>query len=278
MANSPMHTFKPIFALGFESTGEVGKDPAPAYKLDQQVGDIDSEHMQAFRAMVADFARDHLGLLIVDRRDPSALALASTLNPVKVGEPVQWDQPLFCSDGFQNSLVVLGARDVITMSATAYVVWDRLTGKCKMAGCEGLTIGNSPLSEQETRRRHHQNIGVLRGMPQVNLIEISPWINDGHCSLRCIVGSDPGEIANRVAFIEKTPRVRVAPYTTYEGDSSKWSYGYKGSDYGKDTVSRAWCDEQLEMMGYRLSDVNSSDVDLTPTEISGAAALPRDRG
>lgn len=96
--------------------------------------------------------------------------------------------------------------------------------------------------------------------------ELTPWlVVDGHCAMRCIKGTDINDVANRVAFIEKTPRVRVAPYTIYdEEQNAKWLQGQKGRGgcdgnipenelYGFYPPSREWCDKELLKMGYVLT-------------------------
>lgn len=85
---------------------------------------------------------------------------------------------------------------------------------------------------------------------------LSPWIDIDHCAMRIIDGSDPEIIANRVAFIEKTPRVRIAPFTDWATDYTNWSPGPKGDGQlcGRDLKSRAWCDHQLILLGYTLPE------------------------
>jgi hypothetical protein len=92
-------------------------------------------------------------------------------------------------------------------------------------------------------------------------MKTSPWIvKDGYCAMRVIAGSDPSLTANRVAFIEKTPRIRVAPFSEKE-DFKNWESGPSGSGggdpekdetYGFDPYSRKWCDERLIAMGFEL--------------------------
>lgn len=68
-------------------------------------------------------------------------------------------------------------------------------------------------------------------------MKVSPWIiEDGYCAMRVLEGTDPSVIANRVAFIEKTPRVRVAPFTNNEYDFRNWKQGPKGSGGGDPPV------------------------------------------
>ncbi len=90
-------------------------------------------------------------------------------------------------------------------------------------------------------------------------IKLSPWTVDStadHCAMRFIEGTDPEDVANRVAFIEKTPRVRVQPYDTtveWSKDWKNWHGGWKGDD-GHCEVARGWCDTHLQSLGYIVPD------------------------
>jgi len=82
---------------------------------------------------------------------------------------------------------------------------------------------------------------------------LSGWINIDHAATRVILGSDPDKVENRVAFIEKTPRVRVSPYRVCTEDFRNWVLvGSSSSECGKDADSRALCDKVLVAMGYTL--------------------------
>jgi hypothetical protein len=85
---------------------------------------------------------------------------------------------------------------------------------------------------------------------------VTPWIDDGHAAFRSLAGKDPNEIEHRVAFIEKTPRVRVAGYTSRDDDCHNWHEGTCGRapEYGKYQPSRNWCDRQLHAMGFTLPE------------------------
>lgn len=87
-------------------------------------------------------------------------------------------------------------------------------------------------------------------------IKLSPWTADPdypECSMRFIEGSDPLNTANRVAFIEKSPRVRFKPFDNNIGDGGNWHYGWKG-DEGWDEVAQGWCDTHLQTLGYIVPD------------------------
>ena len=91
--------------------------------------------------------------------------------------------------------------------------------------------------------------------------ELSNWIMIDHCATRIVKDGDVNNISNRVAFIEKTPRVRINRYKygVEVGDGSgiigqqrdAWLQGNKGSsDYGRDVDSRKWCDDMLKLLGW----------------------------
>jgi hypothetical protein len=83
-------------------------------------------------------------------------------------------------------------------------------------------------------------------------MRLSDWIIiDEDCAARVLEGTDPEQVRNRVAFIEKSPRVRIMPFTEKD-DHLNWAFGPKGSDYGHDEESRAWCDRNLTDLGYLL--------------------------
>lgn len=88
-------------------------------------------------------------------------------------------------------------------------------------------------------------------------MKISAWVMQDHCSLRYVLGTDKEAIGNRVAFIEKTPRVRVAEFNgNWAEDQNNWLQGPKGCapEYGQYQPSRDWCDAQLIEMGYILTE------------------------
>lgn len=85
--------------------------------------------------------------------------------------------------------------------------------------------------------------------------KLTVWINEEHCSYRAIPDTDHKDVANRIAFIEKTPRIRIARYDPSLSeifDGEKWLYGPKGCspEYGQYQPSRDWCDDALRGLGY----------------------------
>jgi hypothetical protein len=102
--------------------------------------------------------------------------------------------------------------------------------------------------------------------------KLSKWTvdEDGLGVYRAMAGTDGNVIANRVAFIEKTPRVRIRSYslgTEKHWDDAgnvvseerrwpeflDWFCGDKG-DGPDDPESRQWCDKILTAMGYELEN------------------------
>ncbi len=87
------------------------------------------------------------------------------------------------------------------------------------------------------------------------LLEVTDWIEEEHCAVRCIKGTDYSRVENRVAFIETTPRVRILPYSEEPADGLNWQYGPKGTgypEYGKCEEARLWCDNLLRKLGYQM--------------------------
>ena len=88
-------------------------------------------------------------------------------------------------------------------------------------------------------------------------MKVSAWVMEDHCSMRYVLGTDREGIENRVAFIEKTPRVRVAAYDgDWFQDYKNWKEGPKGCvpEYGQYQPSRDWCDARLIEMDYILTE------------------------
>jgi hypothetical protein len=85
---------------------------------------------------------------------------------------------------------------------------------------------------------------------------LSPWIIvDGYCATRVIEGTDPSVVGNRVAFIEKTPRVCINGFWL---GGPKGAGGAGGEDPSKETYgfyppSRKWADELLTAAGAVLT-------------------------
>lgn len=83
-------------------------------------------------------------------------------------------------------------------------------------------------------------------------MKASNWLRFNDCSMRIIEGTDSRIIDNRVAFIEKTPRVRVRSANFGDQDLWNWAEGpFKGHG-PTDPESMEWCDAMLKLLGYEL--------------------------
>ncbi len=92
--------------------------------------------------------------------------------------------------------------------------------------------------------------------------QLSDWIIiNENCATRIKLGGDADNVADRIAFIEKTPRVRISSNrygVEIDGGwggvrglfTDAWLSGEKGSDYGFDINSRKWCDDILVLLGW----------------------------
>jgi len=101
--------------------------------------------------------------------------------------------------------------------------------------------------------------------------QVAPWVIREDCAIRHIAGTDPDDVRARVAFIEKTPRVRIREH--YMGtqrlinwlsnepgreerlwpEHCDWCYGDKGNG-PDDEESQQWCDAMLKLLGYTLEN------------------------
>ena len=98
-------------------------------------------------------------------------------------------------------------------------------------------------------------------------VTLSPWMSDPdypHACMRIIAGADPIDVRTRVAFIEKTGRVRTisAPLGITRSDSETdpgWVAVTRGDcgclsdgQWEYDTDTQNECDTALRMLGYTL--------------------------
>ena len=95
-------------------------------------------------------------------------------------------------------------------------------------------------------------------------IELSPWIIvEDYCATRVIKGTDENQVKNRVAFIEKSGRVRTQSFTDDDTDNKNWksvcggsggSYPKEDEHYGYDTETRRKVDMELVKLGYTINE------------------------
>ena len=75
---------------------------------------------------------------------------------------------------------------------------------------------------------------------------LSPWVLvDSYCAMRYKVGEDPNTYGSRVAFVEKTARVRLLT------EDEQWESVNKSSEYGLCEESLQACDDKLTELGFK---------------------------
>ena len=106
--------------------------------------------------------------------------------------------------------------------------------------------------------------------------KIGPWqmTEDGCGAFRSWEGADPQSIDDRVAFIEKTPRIRIRNSFGEWPDHLNWASGYKG-DGPNDQESRNWCDMALAVFypGHVDPRIPESDEDLPDNDAAFVAGV-----
>lgn len=88
------------------------------------------------------------------------------------------------------------------------------------------------------------------------MVKVGPWVDGEGCAYRALLGTDGSKAENRVAMIEKTPRVRIRPaYIAHIGnDNRHWPEFLDWCERGwsgigpSDLISRKWCDDMLRVM------------------------------
>lgn len=95
--------------------------------------------------------------------------------------------------------------------------------------------------------------------------QLSDWIIvDDYCATRIKIGGDPNKVEDRVAFIDKAPRVRISNYCVEEKHEDGWvsckiqkndawlyAKNRGSSEYGHDKENREWCDQMLMLLGWK---------------------------
>lgn len=115
-------------------------------------------------------------------------------------------------------------------------------------------------------KEYYDNIWeVLQTISLSKGVKLSKWIViDDYCATRVLFNHDPDCVANRYAFIEKTPVIRVGNENNEDKlEQKSWLSGDSGAGgcdghipenelYGFHPKSREWCDLILENLGYIL--------------------------
>lgn len=160
----------------------------------------------------------------------------------------------------RNISSILKKRDIKLSLATMYLIdFINSADLSDHQIDEEMTNANIPDSEYDTLWFEIKKLIKSEG------IELTEWVVvDGHCAARYLVGEDQSEIKNTMAFIEKTPRIRLLDFSNKDNERLAWLQGYKGAGgsegdnpdnelYGFYPKSREWCDEILTKLGYKLN-------------------------
>lgn len=75
-------------------------------------------------------------------------------------------------------------------------------------------------------------------------------VDGGACLVR--EGGNARRLADRVAFIEKTPRIRIRAYRNETDDYLNWAQRPFKGDGPDDEASRKWCEDALVLFGHEL--------------------------
>lgn len=143
-----MSNFHLLFGVGSDGSAlrsELGLTLQATQLLQDQRGRIEE--------LIGEFAKEHLGCVLVPRTDAQKTALALTFYPPSERDVINWTEPLFDSEGWAHALIHLGAVEVVTKHSFTYVTWDRRTGACKREGCFDLVIGNKEMTSEERQVR-----------------------------------------------------------------------------------------------------------------------------
>ncbi|WP_454912907.1 hypothetical protein [Variovorax gossypii] len=115
-------------------------------------------------AQQGDVQRDATGAR--DPARPNAAVVNASFDPTRENEKIDWSLPLYDSDGFQHALVGLGGVQAVTRHAFVFVVWDRrslkLVNDPGLAGEPPLSLGNTPMTDEERSRRRALALNALR--------------------------------------------------------------------------------------------------------------------
>lgn len=197
---------------------------------------------------------------VVKAEDQHYINCASkpNLNLLCIGSRFRWNNEVVTVTSFNED----GERLTACSYQSARVVHRRYTITPADLKGTGSGVAEDP---QAIAKQDERNISAITG-----------WIDDEHCAYR-LFSPEPDASANRIAFIEKTPRVQVPIHRVVIDDAGIgsvglndewrqlykdsqgcwWLYGPKGTGglwsadsetYGQCPESRAWCDEVIHAL------------------------------
>lgn len=147
-----MSQFHSVYAIGYKQE-RLASTLTPDFRQSSLAQRIRPEDKPVFGQLLDLFARQHLGMALVDRYSRKDVALATTHYPPRAGESIDWGGRLYDSDGFEHALAILGGIEVVTAQSFTYCVWDRRTGRCLREEASDLTLGNTPMTPEQRENR-----------------------------------------------------------------------------------------------------------------------------
>lgn len=99
------------------------------------------------------------GLAVLNEADPRAVV------------PLDPARPLYDEMGREYHVVSSSSKQVVTNSHGVFGLWDRKTGECMIAHCDGARLSNDQPDAEWIARRREAAIDVLSGMHAEAAIE-----------------------------------------------------------------------------------------------------------
>lgn len=133
------------------------------------VGDYDENHQsyqvkanESALAKLMEFPADFKVVLDNDEVAQGDLSAGAGISkPGDVAPAPDVSKPLFDSEGYEHSLVASNGVEIVTKIGAVYALWNAKTGECLKVNCDGLTLGNTPMSEAERNRRRDLGAKML---------------------------------------------------------------------------------------------------------------------
>ncbi|WP_432263285.1 hypothetical protein [Cupriavidus sp. TMH.W2] len=123
-----------------------------AIRFTFEVREVDEEHAYGDPSAAASSAERVRSLSVLQEADPRAVA------PLEPGLPVYDDA------GREYSVLSSSNQQVVTCTNGVYGLWDRRTGECLVANCEGIRLSNERPSDEWLDRRRLAAVEVFSGM------------------------------------------------------------------------------------------------------------------
>ena len=180
---------------------------------------------------------------------------------------LQLNRPMDAGDHFYNAKILYCFADLIESRFEVAPFHLDIAGFKFKDNIFDTDVNVETIKKDLDRWEIPRKVDFIFSKPINENIKLTPWIVDEYCAMRCIEGTDINNVANRIAYIEKTPRIRFKPFTNLDDENyeRKWFQGPKGQGgcdghipenelYGFYPPSREWCDKHLKIIGYQLGE------------------------